>query len=473
MSAADAAQQDGLDEETLERWIAYLRKDHEHPHLKRWSKMLAQGGSLEEARQLAVDFQATVLSVAAEIEAIEEQNLALLGGASGNPSLAKIVLVPYPRDKYVFWRKLFGESRTGFSEKKMEPVLVYAGEKLDRFLQGEWKAYVSELRTELALRKKDLPPKYPFLHAIEESDKSANLKVYIRGNPDNLGEEAPRAFLSILSDGPAKPFTNGSGSMELAEAIANSKNPLFARVMVNRIWLNHFGQGIVRTPSNFGQLGARPTHPELLDYLAARFVESGWSIKAMHREMVLSATYALSTSDSATNFSGDAENRLLWRANLRRLDVEVLRDSMLETSGELVRTVGGPPLKISDQTNRRRTVYSFISRRDPDQTLALFDFPGANDSNEQRLETSTPLQRLYFLNSGFAMEQSRALAARVKKEAGEDHVAEVRRAYELVFSREPSEKEVSWGLAFLSGESSALPRYTQALFATNEFQMVN
>jgi hypothetical protein len=473
LSAGEAARQDGLDPETLERWIAYLKKDHEHSYLKAWNEMMARGGSLEEARTLAAGFQQTVLAVTKEIEAIEEENLAKLGGASGNPALAKIVLVPYPRDKYVFWRDLFGESRTGFADKKLNPVLVYAGEKLDRFLQGEWKSYVTELREELAARKKELPPKYPFLHVIEESEKPANLKVQIRGNPDNLGEEAPRAFFSILSEGQPKPFTKGSGRLELAEAIANGRNPLFARVMVNRIWLHHFGQGIVRTPSNFGQLGSRPSHPELLDYLAARFVESGWSIKAMHREIVLSATYALSTSDSAENFKVDPENRLLWRTNLRRLDVEVLRDSMLAASGELAGTVSGPPLKFFDPENNRRTVYSFVSRRDPDQTLALFDFPGANDSNEQRLETSTPLQRLYYLNSRFVMDRAAALAERVRKEAGADPVAEIRRTYELVFGREPSEKEVNWGRAFLAGRAETLRLYTQALFATNEFQMVN
>jgi hypothetical protein len=163
----------------------------------------------------------------------------------------------------------------------------------------------------------------------------------------------------------------------------------------------------------------------------------------------------------------------LWRTNLRRLDVEVLRDSMLAASGELAKTMGGPPMKVSDESNRRRTVYSFISRRDPDQTLALFDFPGANDSNEQRLETGTPLQRLYFLNSKFAMERARALAARVKRETGEDTLTEIRRAYELVLNREPSAKEVSWGQAFISAQPDALPRYLQALFATNEYQMVN
>lgn len=474
LSVQDAVKPDSLDLETLERWVQYLKKDHEHSYLKGWKELLAPDRTIEDARRFAADFQATVLSIHNDIASVEEQNLARLGGAKGNPALAKIVLVAYPRDKYVFWRDLFGESRTGFSEKKIEPVLAYAGDKLDRFLQGEWKAYVEELHAELAKRKKELPPKYPFLHVIEESDKPASLKVYLRGNPDNLGEEAPRAFLSILSDGTPKPFTKGSGRLELAEAIANPGNPLFARVMVNRIWLHHFGQGIVRTPSNFGQLGERPTHPELLDYMAARFVESGWSIKAMHRALVLSATYALSVDNSGKNFGVDPENRLLWRANLRRLDVEALRDSLLAASGDLEPTLGGPPLKMTDECNLRRTVYAFVSRRQPDETLALFDFPGANDSNEQRIETSTPLQRLYVLNNGFLMQQAKDLAARVSKQAGDER-SEIRLAYRLVLSREPSAKEIRWGHEFLASEPNAngLPRYVQALFATNEFQMVN
>ena len=244
--------------------------------------------------------------------------------------------------------------------------------------------------------------------------------------------------------------------------------------MVNRIWLHHFGQGIVRTPSNFGQLGARPTHPELLDYLAARFVESGWSIKAMHREMVLSATYALSTAESAANFRATPKTGCCGARTCGAWMWRCFGTLCSPHSGELVSSVGGPPLKISDQTNHRRTVYAFISRRDPDQTLALFDFPGANDSNEQRLETSTPLQRLYFLNSDSLWSRLRSLAARVKKEAGEDPAAEIRRAYELVFNREPSEKEVDWARQFLSaGTRIRFRALHQALFATNEFQMVN
>ena len=345
-----------MDLETLQRWIRYLeRKDHEHPHLKAWNELLARGGDLEEARRVAAEFQAVVLQVHKEIREIEEKNLATLGGAEGNPALAKIVLLPYPRDKYVFWAGLFGESRTGFSAKKDDRVIYYSGDKVDRFLHGEWKSYVEELTAALAAKKKSLPEKYPFLHVIEDIEKPENMKVHVRGNPENLGEEAPRAFLSILSEGPPEPFRKGSGRLELAKAIACATNPLTARVMVNRIWAHHFGEGIVRTPSNFGQLGERPTHPELLDYLAARFVENGWSIQALHREIVLSATYALSSENIEKNARLDAGNRLLWRANVRRLDIEAVRDSMLAVSGNwmkrlealrstlrMPRTAGGP-----------------------------------------------------------------------------------------------------------------------------------
>jgi hypothetical protein len=473
-AASEVASREGLDTETLERWIRYLKQaGRDQPYLAGWRNLLARGGTPEEARKVAADLQETVLAIHGEIQGIEEQNLARLGGAKGNPALAKIVLLPYPRDKYVFWRDLFGESRTGFAEKKTEPVLAYTGEKLDRFLAGEWKSYVQELRAELAKCKKELPPKYPFLHAIEDVEKPANLNVYIRGNPDNLGAEAPRGFLSILCDGTPRPFTKGSGRLELAEAIANAANPLTARVMVNRIWLHHFGQGIVRTPSNFGQLGRRPTHPELLDYLAARFVESGWSIKAIHREIMLSAVYALSMENSGPNVQADPDNRLLWRANLRRLDIEALRDELLAASGSLDASAGGPPAKLTDPQNNRRTVYCFVSRRNLDDTLALFDFPVANDSSEQRVETGTPLQRLFFLNSPLVLRSANRLAERLRHEAGEDAAARIRLAYELILSRDPSAREARWAREFLAADPGALPSFVQALFATNEFQMVN
>ena len=466
MAVADAARSASLDQETLQRWVDYLgKKDHEGSYLNGWRDLLAKGGN---AAAVGDALQAEVLAIHSEMRSIEEKNLATLGGAEGNPALAKIVLLPYPRDKYVFWAGLFGESRTGFTSRKEVRVLEYTGDDLDRFLSGEWRQYSDELKARLAAAKKELPAKYPFLHIVEDVEKPKNMQVHIRGNPENLGEEAPRAFLSILSPGTPKPFTNGSGRLELAEAIASADNPLTARVMVNRIWTLHFGAGIVRTPSNFGQLGDRPSHPELLDYLAARFVESGWSVKAMHREIVLSSAYALSAQPVEANMKIDPENRLLWRANVRRLDVEALRDSVLAVAGTLDSTVGGPPEPINDEKNNRRTLYSFVSRRKLDATLATFDFPNANDTSEQRILTNTPLQRLYLLNSKFMMKQASHLAERVKKSAGNDPVAEVRESYRLALGRSPSAEELRWGREYLqSGEP--LARFTQAILSSNEF----
>ena len=463
---ANVAKAAGLDEGVLQRWVDYLgRMDHEGDYLKAWQTLLADGG---DARNVGEALQAEVLTLHTEIRGVEEKNLATLGGAEGNPALAKIVLLPYPRDKYVFWAGLFGDSRTGFTNRKDVRVLQYAGDDLDRFLHGPWKEYSQELKAKLEAKKKELPTKYPFLHIVEDVEKPKNMQVHIRGNADSLGEEAPRAFLSILSPESPAPFTKGSGRLELAEAIASPKNPLTARVMVNRIWAQHFGSGIVRTPSNFGQLGDRPSNPELLDYLAARFVESGWSVKAIHREIVLSSAYALSALPVEANLKVDAENRLVWRANVRRLDVEALRDSVLAVAGTLDPAVGGPPTPINDENNRRRTIYSFVSRRKLDATLATFDFPNANDSSEQRILTNTPLQRLYLLNSKFVMNQSRAFADRVKELAGSGPAAGVKQAYRLALNRQPSTEELRWGQEYLaSGEP--LSSLAQAIFSSNEF----
>jgi hypothetical protein len=238
--------------------------------------------------------------------------------------------------------------------------------------------------------------------------------------------------------------------------------------MVNRIWMHHFGAGLVRTPSNFGELGERPSHPELLDYLASRFVENGWSIKAMHREIMLTAAYGLSAEIAAANQDADPENRLLWRANRRRLHAEDLRDAMLFVSGELDQAVGGPTAPIEKETNRR-TLYTFVSRSRPDATLALFDFPNPNQTVERRIATSTPLQGLYFLNSDFVAQRAAALARRVGAEA--DEPARVRKAYRLLYYREPSREELQLALDYL--KKASWTRYAQALLTSNEFTHQN
>jgi hypothetical protein len=264
--------------------------------------------------------------------------------------------------------------------------------------------------------------------------------------------------------------------MELANAIADPRNPLTARVMVNRIWQHHFGAGIVRTPSNFGKVGSRPTHPELLDYLAAKFVESGWSVKAIHREIMLSSVYALSSDSAAANEAADPDNSLLWRANRRRLEVEALRDSLLFVSGKLDLTLGGPSFEW-DKGSNRRTVYGKISRLRPERMLTLFDFPVPDMTSEQRASTNVPPQRLFFLNSDLVAQAARDLSARLREDVLGD-TPRIRRAYKLLFGREASALELEKGLAFLHADepadaNSVWQRYTQVLLSSNEFSFLD
>jgi mono/diheme cytochrome c family protein len=452
---------DGLDYRTLGRWQKYLKeRTKEHPYLKGWFDAVAQADEAA-VRKAAAEFQANVLAVNEEKKVIDEKNKITLGLNPNRSDLANANLQSLARDKYVLWRDLF-EGRG---------VLRRSPEEIEDYLEGEWREHLKSLRAEVAGMKKALPPKYPFLHALRDASKPKTQKIYIRGDRANQGEPAPPHFLSILCAGAPPAFSRGSGRLELAEAIADPHNPLTARVMVNRIWQHHFGDGLVRTPSNFGELGERPTHPELLDYLARRLVENKWSIKAMHREIMLSAAYQLSADYSAANFAADPENRLLWRTNRQRLDAESLRDALLAVSGNLDLKMGGPPQKLDDAANHRRTVYGFVSRRKLDPMLGLFDFANPNNTSDRRLVTNVALQRLFFMNSELVAQQSRSFAGRLQSEP--DDTARIRKAYRLLLGREARAEEIKLGLEFLKDADASWPRYAQVLLSCNEFGFVN
>jgi hypothetical protein len=323
-------------------------------------------------------------------------------------------------------------------------------------------------------KKRKAPLKIPAIHALEEGPKPANMRVHVRGNPETLGDEAPRRFLSVLG---GQSFTQGSGRLDLAEAIASKDNPLTARVMVNRIWQHHFGKGLVRTSSNFGHLGERPTHPELLDHLATRFIQSGWSIKALHRDIVLSATYQQSSRFDAVNQAHDGDNKLLWRMSRRRLEVEAWRDAMLAVADNLDRTLGGPSQDLFAANNRRRTFYGSVSRHELNSLLRLFDFPDPNLTSDQRTETTVPLQQLFVLNSDFMVRNAKALAARVLAGPETEDAARIRQAFFLLYSRPATEPEVELGLRFLAGPSEGTltrwEQYAQVLLSANEFMYVD
>ena len=443
-----------LDKETLERVTKYLASPtYKHPYLEAWNK--------DKSTKAAQDFQALLLDVNKEKKHVDDENHIRLGLNPSRENLSDANLASMPRDRYVLWEDFFGE----------KGVFHYGDSGIDRFLTGVWKARLDGLRARQAELKKQLPARYAYLQTIVDKKKLDEARVWLRGNKDSPGEPAPPHFLSILSNGPPARFTHGNGRLDLAEAIVDPKNPLTARVIVNRVWQQHLGQGIVRTPSNFGKQGDTPSHPELLDYLASRFMAEGWSLKKLHREIMLTATYALSAEKDESDFAADPENRLLWRANRRRLDIESLRDSLLFVAGDLDLKAGGPATAFGPD-NHRRTVYGFVSRRRLDPVLALFDFPNPIATSEQRLPTLVPLQKLFFMNSDFVMDQSKILAHRLAESKGDDNTR-ITAVYRRLFQREPSQEERKLAIVFLHDSSDDWPQYTQVLLSSNEFSYLN
>lgn len=276
-----------------------------------------------------------------------------------------------------------------------------------------------------------------------------DVAVQIRGNPAHPGPIVPRGFPAVLSAGSGRRFEHGSGRLELAEAIVHDAAPLAARVLVNRIWQHHFGRGIVTTPSNFGTQGDPPSHPGLLDDLATRLIEHGWSLKWLHREILLSATYQQS-ADSSQSHAVDPDNVWLARMPLRRLQVEAWRDAILAATGELDDRLGGESQDLADGTNRRRTVYGTVKRRELTDILRLHDFPDPVAHVASREPTTTPLQELFVLNSPFLRQQSVALARRLLAAKGTDPAEQIQLVNSWVFGAEATAKEVADAREYLA-----------------------
>jgi hypothetical protein len=313
------------------------------------------------------------------------------------------------------------------------------------------------------------------MHIVREG-KPTDLTVFVRGDVNTRGPVVPRRFLRVLCAGEPPLFREGSGRRELAEVIASRSNPLTARVIVNRVWAQLFGRALVGTPSNFGTRGDRPTNPELLDDLAVRFMDSGWSLKWLQREMVLSATYRQSSRGTDANRGADPDNRLLGRMNRRRLSIEAWRDAVLAAAGRLAGAVGGPSIDPANPREHRRTVYSRISRLSLNPLLALFDFPDPNIHADRRVETTTPLQKLFVLNSPFLIDEAQALAQRLIAASGGNSPGIVQQAYLLLYGRPATPAEVKLGLHYLGlgGDPEARRReYAHVLLAANEMLFID
>jgi hypothetical protein len=298
---------------------------------------------------------------------------------------------------------------------------------------------------------------------VYRAGEARDLPVMMHGNVTSPGEIAPRHFLTVLSKGDST-FHEGSGRRELADDIFGDGAPLAARVIVNRVWGWHFGKPLVATTSDFGVNGDKPTHPELLDDLAARFIAHGWSLKWLHREIMLSAAYRQSSLLRADADAVDSGNSLLWRMNPRRMDIEAYRDSLLRAAGQLSDQMGGPSMDLDNLTNVRRTVYGRISRTRINNLLRQYDFPDPMQTSSGRDLTTTSLQQLFLMNSPFIHNLSGTLAKSVETES--DTPAKVRALYRKILSRDPSAKELDLAITYLSG--ATLDQYAQVLLSTNE-----
>jgi hypothetical protein len=296
---------------------------------------------------------------------------------------------------------------------------------------------------------------------LEDLPNPKDSPVFIRGEAENKGEIVPRRFLQILSPAYRVPFRNGSGRLELAADIADRYNPLTSRVIVNRVWLHHFGEGIVTTPDDFGNQSAPPSHPELLDYLATRFMAEGWSIKKLHRLIMLSSVYQQSSDGNPRYAQIDPENRWLWRANIRRMEFEEVRDSLLAIGGKLDETIGGKPVTLGAYPySTRRTIYGYIDRRNLPELYNQFDFANPDITTGKRYETIVPQQSLFLMNSPFVIEQARNLANRSDFTSLTNDQERVKLLYEIVYQREPKPEEIRLGADFVlqSPEYETVPR---------------
>ncbi|MGE0812341.1 MAG: PSD1 and planctomycete cytochrome C domain-containing protein [Vicinamibacterales bacterium] len=469
---AEVIEKEKLDYELFDRWLEFLsRPPTYYPFLKDWQAMIAKGGgTAKEADTLAAAFQELLVGLVLEERDVRKENDIIKARAlptakpkepANLPNEFKtnddfcpgcsLELRSMTKERTALFRDVFVvDLRTeGMVPGTRRPpgLLRFSGWGLEQRLGPDRRATIEVLRKDIEAAEKAMPPKFSYVHGVQDAAEVHDIQVHVRGNPLRLGDTVPRGFVTVLGPGDRATFSKGSGRLELAQAIL--AQPIAMRVIVNRVWKEHFGTGLVNTPSNFGRNGDTPSHPELLDYLARYFVEHGQSLKALHREILRSAVYHLSADDQPAARAKDGGNRLYWHANRRRLTAEQIRDGVLFVSGALDEKMGGPSIALTPLA-ARRTLYGKVSRYKLDEFLQLFDFPSPSQTAEQRFSTNVPLQRLFFMNSDFVQQHAERLAARVADEP--DDSARIQKAYRLVFGRAATPDEVKAGREFLAGE---------------------
>ena len=471
-----------LDETQLVAWVSYLEpRDPPRAQLADWHVAMA-GRRTEAAEEYEERFAKTLKEWHHTIRRWRASAIELIKtGTMPPPPKPKF---PAGRDRFFF----------DVYHAKGGPM-NFGAEQRNRILKAETVETIATLKVELKDLKGNAMPEPPMANAIEDGDV-VEQKVFVRGDYNTEGEPATKVFPAIISGFDQEPVTAGSGRLELADWIASPQNPLTARVMVNRIWQKHFGEGIVRTPSNFGKLGTPPTHPELLDWLAARFVDDGWSVKNLHRRIMLSNTYRMSSERSEGAARIDPANRWLSSFNRRRLDVEELRDGMLAIDRSLDYAMGGTlqsgfgtdrensnsRLSIDPTTSTRRMVYLPLRRANLPTLLNLFDFGDAVTSLGKRPVTNVAPQALFMMNSEFVAKRAANIAEQLLADEVASEADRVREAYMGILTRHPEPAEVDGALSYIGGfalrfedrtPQEAWQSYCRVLLASNDFIYVD
>ena len=467
-----------LDKGILARWVTYLKEGvNAHPQLADWD-----GAAPEKQPEVAAAYQKRFQAQFDNWTKIMDKWRIQVRKRS-----EAMDMPPPPKPKFEAATDLF------FYETYIQrgPFEVNDRER-EAILSPEVKEKVAALRTESNELRAHAMPEPDMACAVAEG-KPVEQKVLVRGDYNSPGEDAPRAFPKIIATPSDPQFKEGSGRLELANWIARPENPLTARVMVNRIWQWHFGEGLVRTPDNFGKMGDRPSHPKLLDYLAQRFIASGWSIKSMHRLMMLSSTYQTASDTDPKTMEADQENRLLAHFNRQRLDVEEIRDGMLALDGSLDLTMGGTlqkgfgtdgenssdrlsldPLKLT-----RRTVYLPLRRANLPSLLNLLDFGDATTVTGKRTLTNVAPQTLFMMNSEFGFEHAKSIAGKLQAIPDANDSKRIEAAYLQILNRKPEPGEIDTALTYISqyakkyGPEGAWPSFCHVLMASNEFVYVD
>jgi hypothetical protein len=474
----EVAKQLGVDSTLLKKWVEFLKPDalRVRGYLDDWA-----AATPENRDRVAREYQ-THFAKRLEIwqTQLSDWHTKYQKAVNENQPLPDRPGLEEGEDRF-FFEVYFAEGPFSVSDKEKKP-----------FTEEQW-AKIEQLHKEQEELKKTAPPEPELACAIEEGEP-AKQRVLVRGDYNNLGEDAPPAFPAILARyDPRLPFS-GSGRLQLAEWLAREENPLSKRVLVNRVWQWHFGEGIVRTPDNFGKMGDRPSHPELLDFLAGEFIRQGYSIRALHRLLMKSSTYQMA-SENPSAIDADPDNRLFSRFSRRRLTIEELRDGMLAIDGTLDFTMGGSlqsgrgtdgennqgRLSLNPEKLKRRTVYLPLRRANLPTLLNLFDFGDATTTSGKRQLTNVATQALFWLNSEFVFDRSERLVQVLLADKKADDSARVASLYRRILNRQATPDEITSAVKYLSGSKNfanendkykAWQSLVRVLMCSNEFVYV-